>query len=116
MIVKYMLNRSLDLAFQALSVATRREIVSRLAAGPLSVSALAKPLPMSLPAVLQHLAVLEGAGLVVSEKAGRVRTCRLEAAAIAGAEQWLGAQRGEWERRLDRLGDYLNEAAKGETE
>ena len=110
-----MLNQSLDLAFQALSDATRREIVSRLAEGPLSVSALAKPLPMSLPAVLQHLAVLEGAGLIVSEKSGRVRTCRLETAAIARAEQWLSAQRGEWERRLDRLGAYLQSEQEGET-
>jgi DNA-binding transcriptional ArsR family regulator len=106
-----MLNESpsLDLAFQALGDRTRREIVSRLAGGPLSVSALAKPLPMTLPAVLQHLAVLETAGLVVSEKSGRVRTCRLDPAAIARAESWLSAQRGEWERRLDRLADYLNE-------
>ena len=111
-----MLNRSLDLAFQALSDATRREMVSRLAEGPLSVSALAKPLPMSLPAVLQHLSVLEGAGLVVSEKSGRVRTCRLETAAIARAEQWLSAQRGEWERRLDRLGAYLQSQQQGDIE
>ena len=110
-----MINRSLDLAFQALSDSTRRAIVARLAGGPLSVSELAKPLPMSLPAVLQHLSVLEGAGLVVSEKHGRVRTCRLEASAIAAAEQWLSAQRGEWERRLDRLGDYLK-STQGETE
>lgn len=109
-----MINRSLDLAFQALSDATRRAIVARLAGGPLSVSELAKPLPMSLPAVLQHLAVLEGAGLVASQKNGRVRTCRLEASAIAEAEQWLSAQRGEWERRLDRLGDYLD-STPGET-
>ena len=107
-------NHSLDLAFQALSDQTRREMVSRLASGPLSVSALAKPLPMSLPAVLQHLAVLETAGLVVSKKSGRVRTCRLETAAIARAEQWLGAQRGEWERRLDRLGAYL-QSSEGES-
>jgi DNA-binding transcriptional ArsR family regulator len=103
-----MLNQPLDLAFQALSDATRRAIVTRLACGPLSVGDLAKPLPMSLPAVLQHLAVLESAGLVVSHKSGRVRTCRLEISAVAQAEQWLSAQRGEWERRLDRLADYLN--------
>jgi DNA-binding transcriptional ArsR family regulator len=109
-----MLNRSLDLAFQALSDSTRRAIVTRLAAGPLSVSEVAKPLPMSLPAVLQHLAVLEGAGLVASEKAGRVRTCRLQPAAIAQAEAWLTAQRGEWERRLDRLGTYLQETGDPE--
>ncbi|MDE3175092.1 MAG: winged helix-turn-helix transcriptional regulator [Pseudomonadota bacterium] len=110
-----MLNRSLDQAFQALSDSTRREMVARLAGGPLSVSELARPLPMSLPAVLQHLGVLEGAGLVVSEKTGRVRTCRLDAAAVARAEQWLSAQRGEWERRLDRLDAFLS-AEKGERE
>ena len=109
-----MLNQpsDLDLAFQALGDQTRREIVSRLTAGPLSVSELARPLPMTLPAVLQHLAVLESAGLVVSEKSGRVRTCRLNPGAIARAEHWLSAQRGEWERRLDRLADYLNEGEK----
>lgn len=106
-----MLNQSeaLDLAYQALADATRREIVGRLSRGPLSVSELARPLPMSLPAVMQHLAVLEAAGLVASEKRGRVRTCRLDAAAMARAEAWLSAQRGEWERRLDRLGAYLDE-------
>ena len=104
-----MLNQSLDLAFQALGDSTRRAIVARLAEGPLSVSDLAKPLPMSLPAVLQHLAVLETAGLVASRKAGRVRTCRLEPAALARAEAWLGAQRAEWERRLDRLDAFLKE-------
>ena len=111
-----MLNQSADLdrAFQALGDHTRREIVARLSGGPLSVSELAKPLPMSLPAVLQHLAVLEAAGLVISEKAGRVRTCRLEPAAIARAENWLSAQRGEWERRLDRLGEYLKSVSDGE--
>ena len=110
-----MLNQSLDLAFQALSDATRRALVARLAGGPLSVSELARPLPMSLPAVLQHLGVLETAGLVVSEKHGRVRTCRLDPAALAAAEQWLTAQRGEWERRLDRLADYLAQT-EGEAE
>ena len=110
-----MLNRSLDLAFHALGDATRREMVARLAGGPLSVSELARPLPMSLPAVLQHLSVLETAGLVVSQKSGRVRTCQLEPAAVARAEQWLNAQRGEWERRLDRLGAYLQAADPGET-
>ena len=109
-----MLNQPLDLAFQALSDATRRALVTRLAGGPLSVSELAKPLPMSLPAVLQHLSVLEGAGLIVSQKRGRVRTCRLEISAVAEAERWLSAQRGEWERRFDRLGDYLN-STPGET-
>ena len=114
MIVKLMLNQSLDLSFHALGDPARRAMVSQLAGGPLSVSALAKPLPMSLPAVLQHLAVLEQAGLVISEKHGRVRTCRLETAAILRAERWLSAQRGEWERRLDRLADYLQSKENGD--
>ena len=97
----------LDLAFQALADPTRRAIVERLTQGPASVSELKRPLVMSLPAVMQHLAVLETSGLVVSQKAGRVRTCRINPAAFAEAERWMTAQRLEWERRLDRLGDYL---------
>ncbi len=105
-----MLNYSdpLDLAFHALADGTRRAILSRLVAGPVSVSALASPLDMSLPAVMQHVAVLEKAGLVRSEKAGRVRTCRLEPQALSLAEQWINERRSEWEHRLDRLGDYLD--------
>ena len=71
------------------------------------MSELAGPLDMSLPAVLQHLAVLEGSGLVSSEKAGRVRTCHLETAVLRTAEEWIADRRTTWERRLDRLGDYL---------
>jgi DNA-binding transcriptional ArsR family regulator len=106
-----MLNQSspLDLAFQALADPTRRAMVERLTRGPASVSDLARPLSMSLPAVMQHLAVLEGSGLVVSEKIGRVRTCRIETRALSLAEQWINARRTEWERRLDRLGDYLED-------
>jgi DNA-binding transcriptional ArsR family regulator len=62
---------------------------------------------MSLPAVLQHLRVLEASGLVRSEKVGRVRTCRIEPAAMRPVERWIGARRSSWERRLDRLGEYL---------
>jgi DNA-binding transcriptional ArsR family regulator len=97
----------LDLAFQALADPTRRAMVERLARGPASVSELKRPLPMSLPAVMQHLAVLETSGLVVSQKSGRVRTCRINPAALAEAARWIEGQRVEWERRLDRLGDYL---------
>jgi DNA-binding transcriptional ArsR family regulator len=105
-----MLNCSapLDRAFQALADPTRRAMVERLSLGPASVSELKRPLEMSLPAVMQHLAVLETSGLVVSEKAGRVRTCRINPAALAEAEQWIAERRLEWERRLDRLGEYLN--------
>ncbi|HEY1779169.1 MAG TPA: metalloregulator ArsR/SmtB family transcription factor [Roseiarcus sp.] len=97
----------LDGTFQALADPTRRAMVERLAQGPATVGELKAPLPMSLPAVMQHLAVLETSGLVVSQKSGRVRTCRINPAAFAEAERWLGERRLEWERRLDRLGDYL---------
>ena len=106
-----MLNQSspLDHAFQALADPTRRAMVERLTRSPASVSDLARPLAMSLPAVMQHLAVLEGSGLVVSEKIGRVRMCRIEPQALSLAEQWINARRTEWERRLDRLGVYLED-------
>lgn len=97
----------LDLMFQALADPSRRVMVERLSRGPASVSELAKPLAMSLSAVVQHLAVLEASGLVRSEKVGRVRTCRIEPAALHTAEQWLNDRRLSWDRRLDRLGDYL---------
>ena len=96
-----------DSAFQALADPTRRAMVERLCRGPASVSELAKPLAMTLSAVVQHLGVLEGSGLVRSEKIGRVRTCRIEPKAMRTAEQWMAQQRATWERRLDRLGDYL---------
>jgi DNA-binding transcriptional ArsR family regulator len=97
----------LDRAFQALGDPTRRAMVERLTQGPASVSELKRPLTMSLPAVMQHLAVLETSGLIVSQKAGRVRTCRINLPALAEAERWIADRRLEWERRLDRLGEYL---------
>ncbi|HEY7552867.1 MAG TPA: metalloregulator ArsR/SmtB family transcription factor [Hyphomicrobiaceae bacterium] len=105
-----MLNSSpaLDLVFQALADPARRAMVERLSRGPASVSELAEPLDMSLPAVVQHLQVLESSGLVRSQKVGRVRTCRIEAKALATAERWIAQRRFTWERRLDRLGDYLD--------
>ncbi|MGA9875095.1 MAG: metalloregulator ArsR/SmtB family transcription factor [Solirubrobacteraceae bacterium] len=110
-----MLNQSvaqrppLDLAFQALSDSTRRAMVDQLSEGPASVSELARPLAMSLPAVVQHLHVLEASGLVCSEKIGRVRTCRIEPMALSSAEQWIAERRASWEQRLDRLGEYLDQ-------
>ena len=98
---------SLDQVFHALADPTRRGMVERLVRGPASVSELSRPLDMSLPAVLQHLQVLEASGLVRSEKAGRVRTCRIEPDALRAAEAWITGQRTAWETRLDRLGDYL---------
>jgi DNA-binding transcriptional ArsR family regulator len=104
-----MLNESLtlDLAFQALADPTRRGMVARLSRGPASVSELARPLTISLPAVLQHLQMLEASGLVRSEKKGRVRTCRIEPGALRTAEDWIAEHRALWEGRLDRLEDYL---------
>jgi DNA-binding transcriptional ArsR family regulator len=103
-------NRStaLDLAFHALSDPARRAMVQRLTHGPRSVSELARPLVMSLPAVLQHLSVLEASGLVRSRKVGRVRTCRINPDALDLAQQWIGAQRAQWSARLERLGQYLD--------
>ena len=98
---------TLDAAFQALADPTRRGIVERLTERPASVSELARPLAMSLPAVMQHLQVLEASGLVRTEKVGRVRTCRLEPQALRQVEQWLHDRRTSWEQRLDRLGDLL---------
>ena len=83
-------------------------MVDRLSRGPASVSELAEPLAMSLPAVMQHLGVLQDSGLVTSAKAGRVRTCRLEAAPLQAVEHWIAEHRTAWEQRLDRLGDVLN--------
>jgi DNA-binding transcriptional ArsR family regulator len=106
-----MLNQTvaLDRVFQALSDPTRRTMVDRLTRGPASVSELARPLTMSLPAVVQHLHVLEESGLVSSEKVGRVRTCHVEPQVLSTAEQWIAERRTAWERRLDRLGEYLAE-------
>ena len=99
----------MDRVLHALADPSRRVIVERLSNGPASVSELARPLPMSLPAVIQHVQVLEASGLVRSKKVGRVRTCRMEPAALRPVERWIGARRSSWERRLDRLGEYLDE-------
>jgi DNA-binding transcriptional ArsR family regulator len=98
-----------DLLFHALADHSRRAMVERLTRGPASVSELARPLAMSLPAVVQHLHVLEASGLVRSRKLGRVRTCSVEPSALRAAEQWLAERRTFWEASLDRLGEYLTE-------
>jgi DNA-binding transcriptional ArsR family regulator len=105
---------SLDLMFQALADPARRSMVERLSRGPASVSELARPLAMSLPAVMQHLAMLEAGGIVSSEKIGRVRTCQIRPEALSLAEQWINQRRTQWERRLDRLGDFLADTADEE--
>jgi len=105
-----MLNyKQLDLAYQALGDNTRRAIVERLTQGPATVSELAGPLPMSLPAVMLHLKVLEESGLVTSQKLGRVRTCRVDPKMLSQAERWITERRQMWERNLDRLGKFLDE-------
>jgi DNA-binding transcriptional ArsR family regulator len=101
-------DQQLDLMFQALADPTRRAMVERLSKGPASVSELARPLPMSLPGVVQHLQVLEHSGLVTSKKVGRVRTCTLDTEAMSRAEQWINARRQGWEKRLDKLGALLD--------
>jgi DNA-binding transcriptional ArsR family regulator len=110
-ILKRVLNQSpsLDLMYAALADPSRRSMVERLSRGPASVKELAQPLTMSLPAVLQHLQVLEASGLVRSEKAGRVRTCRLEPAALSAAEGWIADRRRGWTERLDRLDAFLTD-------
>lgn len=95
--------------FQALGDNTRRSMVEELSKGPLSISELAKPLDMSLAAVVQHINLLEECGLVRTRKQGRVRTCEIQLSALTAAEKWLQQRRDLWERRLNRLGSLLDE-------
>ncbi len=100
--------QGLDRVFSALSDPTRRAIVERLAAAPaLTVSDIARPLPMSLPAVMKHLDVLETAGLVARQKTGRIVTCRLVAAPMEDAMGWLARYQRFWSESLDRLAAAL---------
>jgi DNA-binding transcriptional ArsR family regulator len=100
--------QQLDRKFQALGDGTRRGVVERLAQGPASVSELAAPFEMALPSFVQHLRVLETAGIVTSEKVGRVRTYQLAVDALSDCGTWVGQQRLPAERQLDRLGHYLD--------
>ena len=111
--LKYMLNQlsDLDQVFHALADPGRRLMVERLSEGPASVSELGRPLAMSLAAVVQHVQVLEASGLVRSQKVGRTRTCSMNPTALRSAEYWISERRSSWERRLDRLGDYLADSA-----
>src|ERR1700724_3548221 len=106
----------LDRVFQALADPTRLVMVERLCRGPASVSELAQPLDMSLSAVMQHLEVLEASGLVRSEKVGPVRPCHVETAGLRTAEHWIAERRTTWERRFDRLGEFLAEQAEQSAE
>jgi DNA-binding transcriptional ArsR family regulator len=98
---------AIDRAFRALADGTRRKLIERLSRGPAAVSELARPLPMSLAAVVQHLQVLEESGVVTSRKVGRVRTCQLDPRGLLQAERWIATRRALWEGRLDRLGALL---------
>ena len=93
--------------FHALSDATRRQMIERLSEGPVSASDLAKPLGVSLAAVVQHLQLLEECSLVRSEKIGRTRLCRMESAGLRAVEKWISDRREQWERKFDRLCDLL---------
>ena len=101
----------LDGMFAALADPTRRSIVDRLSQGPASVSELARPLPISLPAVVQHVQVLQATGLVNTRKVGRTRLCELEPTGVGQVEGWLHERRIFWQRRLDRLGRFLDDEA-----
>ncbi|RYC27857.1 ArsR family transcriptional regulator [Ciceribacter ferrooxidans] len=102
-----MMQPSIDLLFHALADPSRRKIIERLSRGPATVSELARPLDMSLPAVVQHLQLLEASGIVTTKKIGRVRTCSLDAMSLSRAEQWLNERRNAVVQRLGRLGEYL---------
>jgi DNA-binding transcriptional ArsR family regulator len=99
----------IDRVFHALGDPTRRAILESLTEGPKAVSWLAKPLDISLAAVVQHLQILEESGLVRTEKSGRIRTCQIAREGLVVAEKWIGDRRSIWERRMDQLGDLLAE-------
>jgi DNA-binding transcriptional ArsR family regulator len=105
----------LDALFQALADPSRRSMIDRLSRGSASVSELAAPLDMSLPAVQQHLNVLESAGIVSTKKIGRVRSCSLEPEVLRNAQQWIADRRALWSNRLDRLGMFLADDATHHT-
>ncbi len=106
---------TLDTLFQALGDPTRRAMLSRLALGPATVSDLAAPFDMALPSALDHIRKLEAAGLIVTEKSGRIRTATLNPAAFAPVRSWLDEQRAIWEARLDRFDDYVTRLMQART-
>lgn len=103
---------NLSLIFQALSDPTRRLMLARLGQGAVPVSELARPTGLALPTILRHLAVLEDANLIATEKTGRTRMCRARPETLAATADWLEDQRRQWETRTDRLADHLNSLQK----
>lgn len=100
-------SQALDRTFSALSDPTRRAILERLSSGPATISDLARPSGMSLPGLMKHVRILENADLVITEKHGRARECRLGPEQLQDAQRWIGAYRRSWERRLDKLAAYI---------
>mgnify|MGYP003335711843 CR=1 FL=1 len=98
---------TLDLAFHALADPTRRSVIARLCSGSASIKELAEPFQLGLPAFLKHIKVLESSGLIVSEKAGRVRTCKLRPENLAAVEKWFDEQRAAWQSRYENLDNLL---------
>jgi len=106
-------SQTLDRTFSALSDPRRRDILERLSFGPASISELALPLAISLPGVMKHIRILEGAGLVTTEKKGRTRECRLEPGDMDEVSRWIEVYRLQWERRFDRLGQIVERTKEG---
>ena len=104
---------TIDRVFHALSDQNRRAIIERLSRGPAAISEVARPFPMSLAGVVQHVQVLEKAGLVRTEKTGRVRTCHIEPDGLSLVEDWVRQRRNLWQSRFDRLGQMLDEDEAG---
>lgn len=104
-------SQGLEHIFHALADRSRLQMVERLSLGPASVKELAEPLAMALPSVLKHLKVLEEGGIVLSEKSGRVRTYRLDPKQLEGIDSWMEERKAAWNRRFDRLGNFLIESS-----
>jgi DNA-binding transcriptional ArsR family regulator len=107
-------SKTLDRTFSALSDPTRRDILERLSTGPASISELARPIGISLPGVMKHVRILEGAKLVITEKHGRTRECRLAPGDFDDVTRWVERYREQWERRLDRLDAYIQRQQEGD--
>lgn len=108
--------QKLDRVFHALSDPTRRAVIQQLGSGPASVSVLADPHKMAFQSFSQHLKVLEESGLVVSEKEGRVRTCRITGDALVNAQEWIAGQRRQWNEQFDLLDVYLSDVQEGDAD